>query len=375
MVPFPVGEPDVYQAQASRPVATGERLLITHGGAVTELASAQDFARLSSGYSQRVFQVSPDGRATAYLDVEGEQVRAVNAVWPEGTARVEVRGWLGDFRFSGDSRALAVLADDALTVVDLAGGGIVHQYGPAARGTWVDWSIDGPVTLQRDPAMGDAVVVLYRGVGRWTTLASSQAPITRLVAAPSSSTVAWFTEPVAAGGVSAIWRANTREPHALPTRWGSASGGTVLNAELSPDGRELAFVTGWGVFGLTEGLPESLSDDTTVHSLWYAADGALVLGSARQVAARPEWGAPFRALIGSGVRTVRLDRVRGGLVLVKDREVLHWDMRSARPTKLAVARAGERLISADHTLRGIVTWVAREASHRPRPRTKQVPSW
>lgn len=154
----------------------------------------------------------------------------------------------------------------------------------------------------------------------------------------------------------------------------------VTNAEISPDGRFLAFIGPHrGVYLVAGGKMRRLDPLKRASSLWFTADGRRLVyaGPRRAVAVelasgrRFEYGPPA----GERIRTMRLRRDAAGEVLVvSNRRVVAWRPTDGRTRTLA--RLPERrrasIESADTYDGNTVIWISELGPLvRPRPRPQR----
>lgn len=267
--------------------------------------------------SQRQLQVSPTGRHVAW---RGQGVLHLRDL--AGFTR-EIADFQGeDVRFSPDGRHLAVVLGSGpgahLAVLDLEQGQD-RDFGAVPYARWLEWTRKGVAVLHAGGA--GQLVTLQTLAGPHWTLASVPPDVARLVAAGQGSRIAWFQS---TDETSVAWQVDGDRP-GEPARVLWSVQGHVQNAEMSPDGAELAVVTTQGLFVAQGGrAPERLDLAGDVRSLWYAQDGSLA------------WANPNHAMLRHGrtlhrldvpdgdIATLRLVRGGDGLLLVRSRSVQRW---------------------------------------------------
>lgn len=317
------------------------------------LAEGDDWASSALGFSQRVMAASPDGSRLAYVR-SSEDGRSVVSVRDSTGRTFDLDApEVVDYRFSPDSQRIAVLETDALVVYDAIAGRRLH-IAPLFDAEWLEWTADGAVALQK----GARVVTWLSSTGEVVDLVESDARISRLTSAPNAHRVAWFTEPNDSGR-SEVWDIDVR--YGIPARVGSANGGRVRNAEMSPDGQTLAFLTGWGVFAFDGGrIAETVSDVTDAHSLWFSPDGAMLYASQDLVGWRAGGRTIERSVAGGPILTARLDRTAAGALLVQPTRASTWNPRTdsltVHPGSHPEGGPDDKLVSADRTGAGLVLW-------------------
>jgi hypothetical protein len=301
--------------------------------------------------SQNALVVSPDGAWIAYMDPASDSVRLRDRLGRE----VIVDGASGgDVRFSADGRHAVAVADGTVVLVDLTSR-TRRALGSLASIRWVEWIRTGVVVLH-DGSDGTRVLTLLPLRGEPRTLATP-ASVTRFAAAPRGTRVWWF------GGGSAFV-VDAARPQDSPRRIGRVPG-IVHNAEASPAGDRVAFVTERGVVAIDAlGRRTAYRPESGVHSLWFRRDGSL------------SWASRSGATVVHGRRVARLPAPAGDLVAMRARdvvvaavgsEVVRWDPRSGRRETLRTFEPDTRVVTADAWAGGVAAWTSRTTYALVRP--------
>lgn len=363
---FPVREEQV-QAVRPPPPAQGlgaawaaPRLIWATQGRVEHLGTPAWVERREGVYSQQIFQLTADKQRAVLQLRRDDGSEAVQVLDASGERYVVSNRLATDLRFSPNGRYLALAIDSEVQLFDLSVRRTMWTWrGQAPR--WVEWTqgglavLDGADAPDLQPTVDDRIVVLGPAGQEMRAIAPSSG-VSRLVAAPSTTRLVWFSPPNA-GGTSSFWLTDWREP--TPTRrWGFASGGDVFNAELAHDGSEVAFVTAWGVFRYDGSGPlaEVLFDVPTGHSLWYRPDGSLVWATPGSLHRR--YGGQVDSKPVAGVSAMRLAKDPASLVYARGRTLYRWDTYSGRSTEIGQAGRGRKILSGDEFGAGALLWTA-----------------
>jgi len=123
----------------------------------------------------------------------------------------------------------------------------------------------------------------------------------------------------------------------------------VTNAALSLDGSRLAFTTALAVYTSTgDARPETISDRSGVHSLWFAADGRLGYASSTS-ATILDGGRSHRFDVDGPIQMLRFDPLTKRALVATATHA--WDaMGSGR------IAAEPELLGVDHFAGGLVLW-------------------
>ena len=153
-------------------------------------------------------------------------------------------------RVSPDERYLLadIVTDDAnshLWLYELSGATSLRQLTVAGRNSWGIWSPDGQVAFQSDRDGTRAIYVQpadsSRGAERLTTPADGEAH------RPLSWRHGQLLYEVAKRNESALWVMSIAERKAVPFGTVRSTSGLPISAEISPDGRWVAYSTSSGV--------------------------------------------------------------------------------------------------------------------------------
>ncbi|HUS66110.1 MAG TPA: hypothetical protein VMZ28_16270 [Kofleriaceae bacterium] len=310
------------------------------------------YASGSEIFTQRLYLASPGGAYLAYAHGKSGALHVRDRRGHERTiARVHGR----DVRFSADERYLATVRSPAgggveVVVMELATGKL-RALGAIHEATWLEWVADGVVASHVDPETRLPVITLYPLAGEPRVIADGIGLAARFTSARRGSRVMYFVEKRA-------YVVDTADAAAEPVLVGELPA-AVNNAEMAPDGSEAAIVTAAGLYRArgAELALELLSSDTSVHTVWFSADGgqlayatpseAVVLaGDARHAFAAADYD----------LGAMRFRAGGGGLVLAVGHKAILWRPDTDARTVLADAGADRTMQGADVYDGGVVTW-------------------
>jgi dipeptidyl aminopeptidase/acylaminoacyl peptidase len=305
--------------------------------------------------SQRRFLVSPDGRHLAYASQADGKLRVRGVAGPEITIeRVQGR----DARFSADGRYLAAVVSarvgrsyrPGVAILDL-GTGARRVLFTAAYAIWIEWVRDGIVALHRAPGAIAHNLTFLPLTGEPRSLATAP-HIERFTAAARAGRVVYF----AAGEAYSI---EIGPFTAAPRRLGPTPG-RVENAEMSPDGRRVAFATAQGLWVIDREAAPRLFDATPgVHAVWFSRDGRRLAYASRQKAVVLDGSRRYELPTPWGLETMRFRAGTGALVVVQLDEVLLWHP-GREPRRIAKVPGSVHLQGADLFAGQVVLWTSHE---------------
>jgi hypothetical protein len=297
--------------------------------------------------SQRRFQVSPDARVLAYTSPSDGYLHLLRRDGAEAHFG-DLHG--RDLRFSPDGGTLAfVRPTGRIERVDLRRLE-AHLWAELQNPEWIEFCADGLVVLHDAPSAGHALSLVPWG-GAPRLLARTEWRIARFVAAKTGSRVVFFTHAGDAWSIDA--------PGEEPRRIAGERSFHVTNAEMSTDGRTVAFASSSGLFVIEgDGAPELRSPDGFVHSVWFSRDGALAWASPN-AAAWSKDGAQQKLGPGEGhIVAMRFLQASPGLVITRGREVVQWSPERDEAQVLLSLEEGDReLLGADLFDGGVALWV------------------
>jgi hypothetical protein len=343
-----------------------ESLLLRKAGSPDrELTRLRDERWADALPSQRRFQVSPDARILAYTRPD---TGALEIVRRDGRATSIAHVREGDVRFSPDGKVLVALrggyGPQLVTRVDL-GRFDAGTWAELRNPSWVEFCAAGAVVLHHhDNNREQCLTLLPWDGGAPQTLVQTGWGLTRFTVAKAGTRIVYFHQ----GNIHALDR-----PGAAPERLGLVPGVIVQNAEMSPDGRTVAFASSYGLH-VIEGDAVVLRSqaDEEVHSIWFSRDGSALAWASRDRAVFRKNGEErvLAAEEGAPIVAMRFLQASPGLVVTRGREVLHWNPeQDAVETITALDADGRELIGADVFDGGIVLWTAtpwEQAGHRQR---------
>lgn len=318
--------------------------------------------------SQREFAVAPGGRYLAFRQADRGDLVVRSR---DGRSwRVKgVHNW--DYRFSPDGDAIAYFRRDVggsatskLGVLDLKTGGrrALAEFGVPR---WLEWTPQGLVALNGTGNTRSLHLVTLAGEKRHLVTGGR---ISRFTAASRGRHVAYFDE------IGAHVIDVTDEAPMPKTIWEPEGYAHVRNAELSPDGRALAFATGRHVHLLRAGQGRTrFAFDDLIHSVWFSEDGERVLfGDAKQaVLVEVESREQRRLSPEAGrIKSLRFRRDGRGAVLAAGDRVLYWTPQSGEQEVAHRVPEGHRLEGADSFGGDLVVW----SSRREKPRRMKPPA-
>jgi hypothetical protein len=327
-----------------------ETLALESGGTETTLATYRDGA--STIFSQRRFLVAPDGNELGFAEQLSRVARLIDG---QGGERTIPEVGSRDFRYHHNGDVVAVTGpiggDASLVVLSKTG---LRTLGVLGVAQWIEPTRDGVVAFTGE-SEDSYRIVLTTMTGAQRTLAAPKVWIPRLMAARSSSPIAWIDD----GRVTWL-----DEPTAKPTVIGKI-GGRITNGEMAPDGSAVVVAGDRGVQRFAPGKkPERLSQDGAVHSLWFDGNDVAFASPDRAVVLR---AAHRRELDGRGeLAGMRVHRRDGGLVVARGREALHWK-RDGSLDHLATVDESATLLGADVFAGGLALWTAKRNALPPSP--------
>ena len=300
-------------------------------------------------FTQRRFQVSRDESLLAWLDPWSDALRLMAT---DGSEAASIGGVAGqDARFSPGGRWMAAItgrgAAESLALVDVRSA-IERSLGRTREARWLEWTRHGVVLLHEDRDDPRDVLTLVSARGHRRLLARA-ANIERFTAAADGSRVVYFS----GGFAHSLDLLGASEPWPLGRTLGE-----VRNAEMSPDGRQIAAVTERGV-QLFEGRspPRTVSTERHVHSVWFAPDGERWAYASPAGATLFQGKRRFRLPAPAGdLRAIRFRRAGRELIVTRGRELLAWDP-PKEPEPLAEVDKEWTLLAGDVCRRGTVLWV------------------
>jgi len=333
------------------------------------LVSVRDEQWADALPSQRRFQVSPDARILAYTRPDTEALEIVRR-----DGRTTTIGGVreGDVRFSPEGKVLAVVraghGAQLITRVDLQRFE-ADTWAELRSPTWIEHCTDGLVVLHlhEDPSKSDACLTLLPWEGAPQRLVQTDWGLSRFTVAKAGTRIVYFHRT----GIYAVER-----PGAEPERLGSVPGSyvnLVRNAEMSPDGRTVAFTAGRGLY-VIEGSSEPVlrgAADEDVHSIWFSRDGReLSWASGERAVWRKDGEERSLASEGAPIAAMRFLQASPGLIVSRGREVLRWSpSRDEVEVITTLDDEGKELIGADVFDGGIVLWTGTPwETARPKPR-------
>jgi hypothetical protein len=329
-----------------------------------ELARLRDERWADALPSQRRFQVSPDARILAYTRPD---TGALEIVRRDGRATSVAHVREGDVRFSPDGKVLVALrggyGPQLVTRVDLARFD-ANTWAELRNPSWVEFCAAGAVVLHHhEDNRSQCLTLLPWDGGAPQQLVKTEWGLTRFTVAKAGTRIVYFHQ----GNILALDR-----PGAAPERLGLVPGIIVHNAEMSPDGRTVAFASSHGLF-VIEGDAVVLRSqaDEDVHSIWFSCDGsALAWAGPNRAVFRKDGKERELAAEGTPIAAMRFLQASPGLIVTRGREVLHWNPEQDTVEAIsALDDDGRELIGADIFDGGIVLWTAtpwEQARHRSR---------
>jgi dipeptidyl aminopeptidase/acylaminoacyl peptidase len=302
---------------------------------------------LESLPSQRRFQVSPDARVLAYTSPADGYLHLLRRDGAEAHFG-DIHG--RDLRFSPDGGTLAfVRPTGRIERVDLRRLE-ARPWAELQNPEWIEFCADGLVVSHDAPSAGHALsLVPWDGPPR--QLARTEWRTARFVAAKAGSRVVFFTYNREAWSID--------EPGEEPRRIADKLPSQVTNAEMSPDGRAVAFASSSGLFVIQgDGEPELRSSDAFVHSVWFSRDGALAWASPN-AAVWSKDGAQQKLGPGEGhIVAMRFLQASPGLVITRGREVVLWSPeRGEEQVLISLEEPRRELLGADLFDGGVALWV------------------
>ena len=328
--------------------------------------------------SQRRFVVSPDGSVLAYVHAP---TGALHLRYASGFEAVVSGVHSRDFRFSPDGRRVAILSGDRppggedlideplrdrVEVLDVMTGDR-RVLGEVPRSKWVEWVRDGIVVEHGATSVPDEALTFFALDGTPRVLVTDT-QIHRFTAASRGSRVVWFAP-------HWMYRIDLDDPSGTIER---VTGNTeaVNNAELSPDGSRLVWLTWRAVYTLDEGdVPRELEAGKAYHSLWFSRDGSTLLYASEDEVV---WTGPDGRTLRYGgasapILSARFRRDAPGVIVARRDAVVAWDPISATAIRLAVGD-GEADIEAADVYRGsAVVLRSRDGEEDPLPATGPAP--
>ncbi|UQA63074.1 PD40 domain-containing protein [Polyangium aurulentum] len=317
--------------------------------------------------SQRRFQVSPDARILAYTRPDTE---ALELVRRDGRATNIGGVREGDVRFSPDGKVLAVVRigydTQLVTRVDLSRFE-ADTWAELRSPTWIEHCADGLVVLHLDDHESDACLTLLPWEGAPQRLVQTEWGLSRFTVAKAGRRIVYFHRK----GIYAV-----EGPGAAPERIGSVPDsyvGLVQNAEMSPDGRSVAFTSGRGLYVIEGSAEPALrgAADEAVHSIWFSRDGReLAWASGARAVWRKDGEERTLEAEGAPIAAMRFLQASPGLIVSRGREVLRWSPARGEVEGITTLDdAGKGLLGADVFDGGIVLWTGTPWEQaRPKPR-------
>lgn len=318
-----------------------EELIVRDGDGVDHVLARYQAHEGTRIPSQRRFLVSPDARRLVFAEAGGDGL--VIREHDGRSRRIGLSGLL-DFRFA-DAQTLAVSSHARQIHIALETGDVTPLAGvPTVR--WMEPCPDGMVVLHQ--VGSQSCVTLVRVDGTTTRLAEAS-QISRLMASPTSPRIAYCESHRLVtldrdGGRRRAWDLGTVH-------------GWVSNGEISADGSTVAIVNDRALLVSRDGrAPRPLWIEPGIQAVWLADDG-VVAASHRSVFFAK--GTAKVMMPGSGrVRTVRFSRRGPGVIVARDREVLHWAP-GAVPRRLAAFEAPRDVLGAQRWRGGLAVWTGR----------------
>ena len=318
-----------------------------------EIIRLRDERWVGSLPSQRRFQVSPDARFLAYTRPD---TQALELLRRDGRAATIAHVGEQDVRFSPDGKVLAagrwVQGFPMLTRVDLRSLE-VSTWAELRNASWIEFCADGLVVLHNDEVGSDACLTLLPWDGAPQRLVQEPWGLSRFTTARAGTRIVYFHR----GDIYSLER-----PGAAPEKIGRVEGGLVQNAEMSPDGRTVAFTPGRGLYLIEGTRPVVLhgSAEENVHSIWFSRDGAALAWASRDRAVwRKDGEERTLAAGGAPIVAMRFLQASPGLIVTRGREVLRWSPeRGEVETITTLDDDGRELVGADVFDGGIVLWTA-----------------
>lgn len=331
-----------------------------------ELARLRDERWADALPSQRRFQVSPDARILAYTRPD---TGALEIVRRDGRATTIDAVREGDVRFSPDGKVLVACRSgygpQLVTRVDL-GRFQADTWAELRNPSWVEFCAAGAVVLHHHENQRQQCLTLLPWEGPPQQLVQTDWGLSRFTVAKAGTRIVYFHR----SDIYALER-----PGAEPEKIGSVAGSVVQNAEMSPDGRTVAFTAPhWGLY-LVEGSAapvQRAAMNEAVHSIWFSRDGSALAWASPERAVYRKNGEERELAAGEGAPIVamRFLQASPGLVVTRGREVLHWSPeQNAVETITTLDDDGRDLLGADLFDGGIVLWTAtpwENAGLRPR---------
>jgi hypothetical protein len=318
-----------------------------------EIIRQRDERWVDSLPSQRRFQVSPDARFLAYTRPDAQ---ALELLRRDGRSASIAHVGEQDLRFSPDGKVLAagrwVQGLPLITRVDLQSFE-VNTWAELRNPSWIEFCADGLVVLHSDERAGDSCLTLLPWDGAPQRLVQVPWGMSRFTTAKAGTRIIYFHR----GDIYTLERAG-----AVPEKIGHVEGGIVQNAEMSPDGRTVAFTPGSGLYLIEGAGPVALhgSAEEEVHSIWFSRDGAALAWASRERAVwRKDGEEHTLAAGGAPIVAMRFLQASPGLIVTRGREVLRWSPeRGEIETMTTLDDNGRELIGADVFDGGIVLWTA-----------------
>ncbi|MDI1443545.1 hypothetical protein [Polyangium sp. 6x1] len=329
-----------------------------------EIVRLRDDRWVDSLPSQRRFQVSPDARILAYTRPD---TQALELVRRDGRVATIAHVGEQDIRISPDGKVLAagrwVQGLPIITRVDLQSFE-ASTWAELPNPSWIEFCADGLVVLHSEQLGGDSCLTLLPWSGAPQRLAQVTWGLSRFTVAKAGNRIVYFHR----GDIYAIER-----PGAEPEKIGRVEGGIVQNAEMSPDGRTVAFTPGRGLYVIEGAGPVTLAGPTeeNVHSIWFSRDGtALAWGSRDRAVWRKNGEKRTLAGVDAPIVAMRFLQASPGLIVTRGNQVQRWSPeRDEVETITTLDDEGRDLIGADVFDGGIVLWTAtpwQDAGLRPR---------
>lgn len=304
-------------------------------------------------YTQRLYLASPRG---TYLAHAGDADGALRVRDRRGRERIIEDAGGRDLRFSPDERHLAAVREGAagseLIVVELATG-VTRSLG-ASDPEWMEWVSGGLVTTEHPhPGQAAALLVHHPLDGERRVLTEASASMTlRFTTARRGTRVMFFDD----GRIRLL---DVDQPDQAPLDVGELPS-AVANVEMTPDGSEAAIHTFDGLYRWTATGLAKIDPDSTIHSLWYSADGSQLAYASTEGATVLAGDKAYRFDAGDvDLRAMRFRTGSSGLILAVGDRAIWWQPLADTRRTLARAASEESLEGVEVFRGGTVLWTRR----------------
>lgn len=315
-----------------------------------ELFQARESIYLGQYPTQGRFQVAPNAQAVAFTTPGHDDLTIVRR---DGRMTSFTGTHRDQFRISPDGQTLSVARYHAgsfgISRIDIRTFEEVSHV-PISSAIWLEFCSEGLVVLEYKYTAPnrESLFTLLPWKGQPQQLARVNGFATRFACAKAGTNITFFMD----GNMWSIPNIGADPVHVADL------GYDVVNAEMSPDGRQLVVVTLKDAHLFHDGKRITSLGMPAAHTVWFSRDGSQFV-IANEHKAHWQRGEKTAQLLGdekSPLRTARFAPMSPWIMVARGQDAVRWNPDQGDAETIASADEGHELLGVDVFGGGVVIW-------------------